>query len=89
MELIGFKTKGIIYEKRVFEMDIKVVLDGKPKTLNCRLVEDDNGSEINYWEMVDGKSVELDVTDEDFEKLDELVETYMRTEDRMNEFEIL
>ena len=33
MEVKEFKTKGIIYEKRVFEMDIKIVLDGKLKTL--------------------------------------------------------
>ena len=89
MEIKEFKTNGIIYEKRVFEMDIKVILDGKSKTLQCRMMEDDNGSEISYWEIVDGKLVDLDVKDEDFEKLDELVETYMRTEDKMNKFEIL
>ena len=89
MEVKEFKTNGIIYEKRVFEMDIKIVLDGKLKTLQCRLMEDDNGNDISYWEMVDGKLVDFDVKDEDFEKLDGLVETYIRTEDRMDKFEIL
>ena len=70
-------------------MDIKIVLDGKLKTLQCRLMEDDNGNDISYWEMVDGKLVDFDVKDEDFEKLDGLVETYIRTEDRMDKFEIL
>ena len=83
MKIKEYSTYGITYEKRQYIMDIKVEINGEDKVIQYELVEDDNGSEISYMEKCkDNTLVEINLSMEMEEMLDEVVETNIRTVDR-------